>query len=100
MIFRDEAQTKILALREKAEKEYQSYIQEIKELDRALEQDRKLKEFMATKMMHRKGQPLTAKMGIKKGIYFLTFRKGESEQCQFSSRIYDRLTRYLRKRIF
>ncbi|KAJ1340734.1 hypothetical protein BSLG_004828 [Batrachochytrium salamandrivorans] len=37
---RDEAQTKIIALREKAEKEYQSYIQEIKEIDRTLEQDR------------------------------------------------------------
>ncbi|KAJ3196250.1 Coiled-coil domain-containing protein 63 [Irineochytrium annulatum] len=50
---RDEAQAKIIALREKAEKEYQAYIQEIKELDRALEQDRKLKEFMATKVSDR-----------------------------------------------
>ncbi|KAI8611153.1 hypothetical protein BC830DRAFT_1142378 [Chytriomyces sp. MP71] len=50
---RDEAQAKIIVLREKAEKEYQAYIQEIKELDRALEQDRKLKEFMATKVADR-----------------------------------------------
>ncbi|KAJ3108842.1 Coiled-coil domain-containing protein 63 [Phlyctochytrium planicorne] len=50
---RDEAQAKIIALREKAEKEYQAYIQEIKELDRALEQDRRLKEFMATKVSDR-----------------------------------------------
>ncbi|KAJ1340425.1 hypothetical protein BSLG_004944 [Batrachochytrium salamandrivorans] len=50
---RDEAQTKIIALREKAEKEYQSYIQEIKEIDRTLEQDRKLKEFMAAKSLDR-----------------------------------------------
>lgn len=50
---RDEAQTRIIALREKAEKEYQSYMQEIKELDRALEQDRKLKEFMAAKISDR-----------------------------------------------
>ncbi|KAJ3135559.1 Coiled-coil domain-containing protein 63, partial [Physocladia obscura] len=50
---RDEAQTKIIALREKADKEYQAYVQEIKELDRALEQDRKLKEFMATKVADR-----------------------------------------------
>lgn len=63
---RDEAQTKIIALREKAEKEFQSYIQEIKELDRALEHDRKLKEFMATKTMHRAGQPLSTKTGVKK----------------------------------
>ncbi|KAJ3398516.1 hypothetical protein CcCBS67573_g06792 [Chytriomyces confervae] len=50
---RDEAQAKIIVLREKADKEYQAYIQEIKELDRALEQDRKLKEFMATKVADR-----------------------------------------------
>ncbi|KAJ3411808.1 hypothetical protein HDV05_001707 [Chytridiales sp. JEL 0842] len=50
---RDEAQAKIIALREKADKEYQAYIQEIKELDRALEQDRKLKEFMTTKISDR-----------------------------------------------
>ncbi|KAJ3295035.1 Coiled-coil domain-containing protein 63 [Borealophlyctis nickersoniae] len=52
---RDEAQTKILALREKADKEYQAYMQEMKELDRSLEQDRKLKEFMATKASERHG---------------------------------------------
>ena len=63
---RDEAQAKIIALREKAEKEYQAYIQEIKELDRLLEHDRKLKEFMATKTMHRAGQSLSAKAGHKK----------------------------------
>ncbi|KAI8914406.1 hypothetical protein EDD86DRAFT_199272 [Gorgonomyces haynaldii] len=63
---RDEAQTKIIALREKAEKEYQAYIQEIKEVDRALEHDRKLKEFMATKTMHRQRQPVHRKTGSKK----------------------------------
>jgi coiled-coil domain-containing protein 63/114 len=46
---RDEAQSKIILLREKAEKEQQAYTQEMKELDRILEQDRRLKEFMATK---------------------------------------------------
>jgi chromosome segregation ATPase len=50
---RDEAQSKILVLREKAEKEYQAYTQEMKELDRVLEQDRRLKEFMATKNSNR-----------------------------------------------
>ncbi|KAJ3270391.1 Coiled-coil domain-containing protein 63 [Terramyces sp. JEL0728] len=50
---RDEAQSKIIVLREKAEKEYQSYIQEMKEYDRILEQDRRLKEFMATKAANR-----------------------------------------------
>ncbi|ORZ32160.1 hypothetical protein BCR44DRAFT_51961 [Catenaria anguillulae PL171] len=50
---RDEAQAKILILSEKAEKEYQAYIQEIKELDRTLEQDRKLRNFLATKAADR-----------------------------------------------
>ncbi|KAJ3374654.1 Coiled-coil domain-containing protein 63 [Allomyces arbusculus] len=50
---RDEAQSKILLLTEKAEKEYQTYIQEVKELDRTLEQDRKLKNFLATKAADR-----------------------------------------------
>ena len=53
MHYSDEAQTKIIMLREKAEKEQQAYIQEIKELDRILEQDRRLKEFMATKTSKR-----------------------------------------------
>lgn len=50
---RDEAQARIIALREKAEKEHQAYVQEMKELDRALEQDRRLKDFMATKAADR-----------------------------------------------
>lgn len=52
---RDEAQAKIIALREKTEKEQQNYNQEMKELDRTLEQDRKLKEFMAKKIADRNG---------------------------------------------
>ncbi|KAI9017712.1 hypothetical protein BC832DRAFT_44214 [Gaertneriomyces semiglobifer] len=50
---RDEAQARIIVLREKSEKEQQAYIQEVKELDRTLEQDRRLKEFMATKIADR-----------------------------------------------
>ncbi|TPX33150.1 hypothetical protein SeMB42_g07516 [Synchytrium endobioticum] len=50
---RDEAQAKIVALRERAEKEGAAYAQEIKELDRALEQDKRLKEFMAAKIAER-----------------------------------------------
>ncbi|TPX31783.1 hypothetical protein SmJEL517_g04959 [Synchytrium microbalum] len=50
---RDEAQAKIVALRERAEKEGSAYAQEIKELDRALEQDKRLKEFMAAKVAER-----------------------------------------------
>ena len=40
-------------MREKAEKENQNYVQEMKEPDRTLEQDRKLKEFMAAKISDR-----------------------------------------------
>lgn len=65
---RDEAQSKILVLREKAEKELQSYIQEIKEFDRILEQDRRLKEFMATKNSNRTRKPDDVNVARKKGI--------------------------------
>ena len=50
---RDEAQNRISTLREKAEKEYQTYIQEIKDLDRNIEHDRKLREFLSTKSVDR-----------------------------------------------
>ncbi|TPX72829.1 hypothetical protein SpCBS45565_g00298 [Spizellomyces sp. 'palustris'] len=50
---RDEAQARMIALKEKSEKEHQAYIQEIKELDRSLEQDKRLKDFMATKVADR-----------------------------------------------
>ncbi|KAJ3343229.1 hypothetical protein HDU93_009213 [Gonapodya sp. JEL0774] len=50
---RDDAQSRLLTLREKADKEYQAYLVEMKDLGRILEQDRKLKEFMATKAADR-----------------------------------------------
>jgi hypothetical protein len=50
---RDEAQSRIITLKEKAEKEYQTYIQEIKELDRKIEHDRKLRDFLTIKAMDR-----------------------------------------------
>lgn len=50
---RDETQARINALKEKAEKEYQNYLQELKDLDRQLEQDRNLKEFMTIKVTER-----------------------------------------------
>ena len=66
LLYRDEAQAKIIALREKSEKEHQNYIQEMKELDRSLEQDRKLKEFMATKISDRteKGDAQKSEEGL------------------------------------
>ena len=50
---RDEAQAKMVALREKAEKELTAYNMEYKELTRALEHDRKLKMFMGVKSQDR-----------------------------------------------
>ena len=70
--FRDEAQAKIIALRDKAEKEYQAYTQEGKELDRSLEQDRRLKEFMAAKIAERQnnstGNQKQTENTLKKGM--------------------------------
>ena len=43
----------MVALKEKNEKEHQSYLQEVKELERQLEQDRKLKEFLIIKTAER-----------------------------------------------
>lgn len=50
---RDDIQAKTNLLREKAEKEHLAYIQEIKEIDRTLDQERKLKDFMTAKMAER-----------------------------------------------
>lgn len=46
---RDDAQNKMLALKEKAEKELAQYNVELKELIRVIDHDRKLKEFMSCK---------------------------------------------------
>eukprot|EP00731_Ephydatia_muelleri_P014322 Em0008g42a len=46
---RDEAQSKMLALKEKADKELTQYSTELKELIRVIDHDRKLKEFMRRK---------------------------------------------------
>lgn len=46
---RDEAQSKMLALKEKADKELAQYNTELKELIRVIDHDRKLKEFMKRK---------------------------------------------------
>lgn len=48
-MIRDEAQSKMLALKEKADKELTQYNTELKELIRVIDHDRKLKEFMRRK---------------------------------------------------
>ncbi|XP_033098610.1 coiled-coil domain-containing protein 63-like [Anneissia japonica] len=50
---RDEAQTKMMALRDRSEKEQAQYNLELKELHRIIDHDRKLKEFMAIKAQER-----------------------------------------------
>lgn len=56
---RDEAQGKITALKEKAEKEISQYNIELKDFTRLLEHDRKLKDFMGVKGQDRTKQALT-----------------------------------------
>ena len=47
--FRDDAQTKMLALKEKSDKDVAQHNMELKELLRIIDHDRKLKEFMGIK---------------------------------------------------
>lgn len=48
-MYRDEAQSKMIALKEKADKDLVQYNMELKELIRIIDHDRKLKEFMRIK---------------------------------------------------
>jgi Skp family chaperone for outer membrane proteins len=50
---RDEAQNKMLALKEKADKEMSQYNTELKELARIIDHDRKLRQFMSRKDQER-----------------------------------------------
>ncbi|XP_018408465.1 PREDICTED: coiled-coil domain-containing protein 114 [Nanorana parkeri] len=50
---RDEAQTKVQQMKEKAEKDLNQHTAEIKELQRVIDHDRRLKEFMGTKTQER-----------------------------------------------
>lgn len=49
LLCRDDAQNKMLALKEKAEKELTQFNVELKELIRVIDHDRKLREFMSCK---------------------------------------------------
>lgn len=53
IIDRDDAQNKMLALKEKAEKELTHYNVELKELIRVIDHDQKLREFMSRKDQER-----------------------------------------------
>lgn len=52
-MYRDDAQNKMLALKEKADKELGQYNMELKELIRVIDHDRKLKDFMSRKDQER-----------------------------------------------
>ncbi|XP_041377730.1 coiled-coil domain-containing protein 63-like isoform X2 [Gigantopelta aegis] len=54
---RDEAQTKMIILKEKADKDMQQHNAEMKELVRIIDHDRKLKEFMGIKGQERQEDP-------------------------------------------
>lgn len=67
---RDEAQSKMQSVKERAEKEAQSHHAEMKELDRILEQDRRLKEFMNVKTGDRDVLDLSSQKKTKRGLSF------------------------------
>ena len=70
--FRDEAQSKMIALKEKADKDLVQYNMELKELIRIIDHDRKLKEFMRIKGEER-AEMVDRELGLKQ-------RKKESER--------------------
>ena len=66
-VSRDEAQTKMIILREKADKDMQQHNAEMKELVRIIDHDRKLKEFMGIKGQERQEDPQLVAWRQKKG---------------------------------
>jgi len=67
-LWRDEANCKISILKEKSDKEYYQYSQEISELSRLLEHEQKTRDFINTKNAERKVVTAKGKSGNKKGI--------------------------------
>jgi len=66
-LWRDEANCKISILKEKSDKEYYQYSQEISELSRLLEHEQKTRDFINTKNAERKVVTAKGKSGNKKG---------------------------------
>lgn len=65
--FRDDAQAKMIILKEKSDKDVQQHNTEMKELVRIIDHDRKLKEFMGTKGQERQEDPQLVAWRQKKG---------------------------------
>ena len=72
MYIRDEAQAKMILLKEKADKDLQSYNTEMKELLRIIAHERKLREFMKIKDRELQEEPQLVEWRKKKGkiLYF------------------------------
>ena len=67
MCIRDEAQAKMILLKEKADKDLQSYNTEMKELLRIIAHERKLREFMKIKDRELQEEPQLVEWRKKKG---------------------------------
>ena len=67
MYYRDDAQAKMMMLKEKAEKDLQQHNAEMKELVRIIDHDRKLREFMNTKTKERQEDEQMAGWRERKG---------------------------------
>ena len=64
---RDDAQAKMIILKEKSDKDVQQHNTEMKELVRIIDHDRKLKEFMGIKGQERQEDPQLVAWRQKKG---------------------------------
>lgn len=65
---RVEAQSKMIMMREKAVKDLSQYSAEMKELERVIAHERRLKEFMTTKCSERSGQDEGQELGRRHGM--------------------------------
>ncbi len=67
LIFRDEAQAKMILLKEKADKDLQQHNAEMKEHVRIIDHDKKLRDFMNTKCKERQEDPQLVAWRQRKG---------------------------------
>ena len=105
---RDEAQSKMLALKEKADKELSQYQMEIKELVRVIDHDRNLKAFMSRKdherteahehmeeMKKKRGKEGRGGRGFTTQIHFSEAEKTSERERTVMVRLYTSLHRAL-----
>ncbi|KAI8507209.1 hypothetical protein Bbelb_145890 [Branchiostoma belcheri] len=77
---RDEAQAKMILLKEKADKDLAQHTQETKELQRVIDHDRKLKEFMGIKTMEREEDEQARAQRIKREMEEAERKKKEAKE--------------------